>query len=488
MICSTCNKQNREGAKFCVGCGTSFQKEKGTTPPSPGGTTAFLQCEKCGAANKGTAKFCLGCGASLSKESPAVQQQAVLSEVSLRCAKCGTTNEPAAKFCEGCGGTLSDAGAISGDRSPSTVLLCGQCSYELKPGARFCTKCGTLTKTVNAPSPPVLQETAPVKTVPPDDFDSIVSQASSTTATPQKVIPLTEGSHRINLYYVAIGVLLVLALADLWIYRIPVKNFIMRKLHPHIGSVSAKAKNQYAPPPLLKTPLSPVKPAPPYASAVKFVESKNYTVMNTNTYNPSGMLHVLIGAQIKGKKKREQAFFFIGRKNEKFIGTDTLKPSGDIKVVGERFVMIALSYGIYEPGDKICCPSGGRKVVHYYWNGDQLEPLEKIPPLSERIPQPAPEVVEEAPSPSQSYQPPKLSEISPIQKLKETLISKYSSVISLGKKYYLFGQAFQNHGYNALAEKYYEKSLSISPNGRYAAEARQKLAVLGGKSVNSQMP
>src|SRR5712692_8623519 len=49
MLCRKCSAENPQDAKFCIRCGTSFQR----------------RCEKCGYQNPPDARFCAQCGAPL---------------------------------------------------------------------------------------------------------------------------------------------------------------------------------------------------------------------------------------------------------------------------------------------------------------------------------------------------------------------------------------------------------------------------------------
>jgi Double zinc ribbon len=55
MRCPACGNENRDGAKFCRGCGTSFQST----------------CPKCGAHLSQEDRFCDSCGHRLGQQTPA---------------------------------------------------------------------------------------------------------------------------------------------------------------------------------------------------------------------------------------------------------------------------------------------------------------------------------------------------------------------------------------------------------------------------------
>ncbi|CAA9268420.1 MAG: hypothetical protein AVDCRST_MAG76-3222 [uncultured Acidimicrobiales bacterium] len=85
--CPSCGEQNREGSKFCHGCGTSLG------PPT-------VACPSCGAANDPNAKFCGDCG----------------TKMKASCRSCNADLLPTAKFCPECGtSTAPPASPASGE-------------------------------------------------------------------------------------------------------------------------------------------------------------------------------------------------------------------------------------------------------------------------------------------------------------------------------------------------------------------------------------
>jgi hypothetical protein len=155
-----------------------------------------------------------------------------------------------------------------------------------------------------------------------------------------------------------------------------------------------------SPPPPSPTP--PPSPSPPSRAAasvaasptllpeaqrsvaVERVAAAGYTVPDPQTYDPRLPLRVLIGT----RSGAYQAFFFL---NERYLGTDTLQPSAaPLSIVQQDGSTVALTYTLYRPADRACCPSGGTATVRYRWTGEGLEPLDPIPdnqpnaPLSRR--------------------------------------------------------------------------------------------------------
>ncbi len=61
MNCPVCSAPNRDGAKFCIKCGTNFFPAA-ATPPAPAITPVGQVCRRCGTPNASNAKFCRRCG------------------------------------------------------------------------------------------------------------------------------------------------------------------------------------------------------------------------------------------------------------------------------------------------------------------------------------------------------------------------------------------------------------------------------------------
>lgn len=75
----------------------------------------------------------------------------------------------------------------------------------------------------------------------------------------------------------------------------------------------------------------------------------------------------------------QYGFFFV---DGRYIGRDTKDPSAAITFISGTDRMVTLKYAIYSGSDANCCPSGGTRNVRYLWNGQQLVPLDPIPPTS----------------------------------------------------------------------------------------------------------
>jgi LppP/LprE lipoprotein len=111
------------------------------------------------------------------------------------------------------------------------------------------------------------------------------------------------------------------------------------------------------------------------AAAEAAVSAKGYTPSVTYSYKPSSTLGVILGMHAPGD---ERAFFFV---NGKFIGTDTSDPSAGLTVTGQSDTSATISYLLFKPGDKLCCPSS-HAAVTYALNDGKLEPQGSIPSSS----------------------------------------------------------------------------------------------------------
>ena len=118
-------------------------------------------------------------------------------------------------------------------------------------------------------------------------------------------------------------------------------------------------------------------------AAVALLARRGFEPVRLADYDPRDDLRVLLGAPTADDAGTRTAFFFVGRK---FAGRDSDSPSANLRVVrtGERSV--TLRYGLYEPGDRRCCPNGGSDQVRFRWDGEALAPADEIPAASARIP------------------------------------------------------------------------------------------------------
>jgi hypothetical protein len=110
---------------------------------------------------------------------------------------------------------------------------------------------------------------------------------------------------------------------------------------------------------------------------VSALRDQGYRPVSLSDYVPKHTLRVLVGQGDAG----ERAFFFTGGR---YIGNDAIDDSDSVRVVRAGNSSVALSYRLFKPGDKACCPKGGSARVLFRWDGKKLSPQTSIPPSSAR--------------------------------------------------------------------------------------------------------
>jgi LppP/LprE lipoprotein len=117
--------------------------------------------------------------------------------------------------------------------------------------------------------------------------------------------------------------------------------------------------------------------------AVATLTREGYEPVRLKDYKVRSDLKVLIGRPATDDRGPLRAFFFAGGE---FVGYDSEFPSSRLRVVraGERAVTLA--YGIYEAGDRRCCPGGGLVRVRFRWDGAALAPSTAPPDPFVRVP------------------------------------------------------------------------------------------------------
>lgn len=112
--------------------------------------------------------------------------------------------------------------------------------------------------------------------------------------------------------------------------------------------------------------------------AVAALADEGYDALEPKAYRSGELLNVLIGLNSESPTgTSQQAFFFV---NGEYIGTDTAQPSAGIDIAYQDGDEVALSYRLYNASDAQCCPTAGSETVRYRWTGDELKPLDPIPP------------------------------------------------------------------------------------------------------------
>ncbi|WP_131746659.1 protein kinase [Frankia sp. Cppng1_Ct_nod] len=105
------------------------------------------------------------------------------------------------------------------------------------------------------------------------------------------------------------------------------------------------------------------------AEAKNTVNQSGYTVIDSAGFVQGRTLNVLIGKDAGSPTPREFGFFFVGTE---MIGKDFSEPSAGIRFVSATQNTVVLRYDLYEPSDKVCCPSGGTADLTFRWNGTKL--------------------------------------------------------------------------------------------------------------------
>ncbi len=106
------------------------------------------------------------------------------------------------------------------------------------------------------------------------------------------------------------------------------------------------------------------------AEASNTVNGLGFTVTDSSGFVRGRTLNVLIGRKANSPAVPQQfGFFFVGTE---MIGKDFAEPSAGISVAAARETSVVLRYDLYEPLDKVCCPSGGNADVTFRWDGTKL--------------------------------------------------------------------------------------------------------------------
>ena len=113
------------------------------------------------------------------------------------------------------------------------------------------------------------------------------------------------------------------------------------------------------------------------AAAVGVLRDQGYRPVTLTDYKFGKTLRVLIGRGEGGQR----AFFFAGGS---YIGNDALDDSHRIEVTRAGNRSVSLSYRLFGPNDRPCCPSAGKVRVLFRWDGESLAAQTAIPPASER--------------------------------------------------------------------------------------------------------
>jgi hypothetical protein len=115
------------------------------------------------------------------------------------------------------------------------------------------------------------------------------------------------------------------------------------------------------------------------AAAAAVLRAHGYTANDISEYHPEQTLRVLVGTRSGSDASGMQAFFFL---DGRYLGTDTKEPSGKLRVVSQSDTEVAIAYPLYRPGNSLCCPAGGERIVHFALNNGKLTALDPIPPAN----------------------------------------------------------------------------------------------------------
>ena len=120
--------------------------------------------------------------------------------------------------------------------------------------------------------------------------------------------------------------------------------------------------------------------APPLRRAEATVRARGYFPVDVSAYDQHAPFAAIIGVrQGSADASAQRAFFFA---SGRFVGDDASSDSARIGVAFARPSVIALRYALFDARDPQCCPSGGSATVRYRWNGQRVEPLDRVPPSS----------------------------------------------------------------------------------------------------------
>jgi LppP/LprE lipoprotein len=118
-------------------------------------------------------------------------------------------------------------------------------------------------------------------------------------------------------------------------------------------------------------------------AAIEMLAGEGFEPVRLGDYRFDRELRVLIGRPADDDEGPRRAFFFVKRE---FIGFDSDAPSSNLRVARGTQRSITLAYGMYTPGDRVCCPSGGTERVQFAWDGFTLAPQSELPDPFVRTP------------------------------------------------------------------------------------------------------
>ena len=104
-----------------------------------------------------------------------------------------------------------------------------------------------------------------------------------------------------------------------------------------------------------------------------------YGEIATDVWMPGWTFNALYGNCQAGDGRDQHIWFFKGRH---LVGTDTREPDSSKDIIGvwRTGDTIAFMYVLYRRSDPNCCPTGGGKIVRFRLQGNQVRPLDALPP------------------------------------------------------------------------------------------------------------
>jgi len=128
-----------------------------------------------------------------------------------------------------------------------------------------------------------------------------------------------------------------------------------------IAAATARPADQA---PVAAGPVAVAAQAPDLRAAIRQIERRGYRSEAPDTYSFSAWLRGALGKErqgsVQGADNRSvydaRGFLFDG---DRFRGRDSLTPRAGLRVAWQSDGTLALQSALYQPGDAICCPSGG---------------------------------------------------------------------------------------------------------------------------------
>jgi hypothetical protein len=125
--------------------------------------------------------------------------------------------------------------------------------------------------------------------------------------------------------------------------------------------------NRVVAPAAALAPDGAVTPAPDLRAAIRQIEKRGYRSEPADTYSFSAWLRGVLGKQrpgaVQGADNRSvydaRGFLF---DSDHFRGRDSLTPRAGLRVAWQSDGTLAMQYALYQTGDAICCPTGGKTV------------------------------------------------------------------------------------------------------------------------------